>query len=81
VSTAAAVSDGPTSAQSGQLDDLLDRIDTAEAARVLGCGKRNATDLCARGAFPTARRTGAGGLLERADLQDRTTPTRRDDRQ
>ncbi len=50
---------------------LLDPVSVQEAAEMLRCQPRNVRDLCARGAFPSARRVDGRWLLERADVLDR----------
>lgn len=53
------------------LSALLDPITAEEAAKMLDRKPRNGRDLCARGAFPSARKVGGRWLLERADVLDR----------
>ncbi len=50
---------------------LLHPIGTEEVAQMLNCRPRNARDLCARGAFPSARRVEGRWLVDRADVEAR----------
>ncbi len=61
----------PPSACPAPSDELVNPIGAKEVAAVLGCTVRNATALCLRGAFPSARMTPDGWRLERAELEAR----------
>ncbi len=48
-----------------------DRLGTAEAAELLGCGERNVRDLCSRGVFATAVRHRRSWVIARAEVLGR----------
>ncbi len=50
---------------------LLDPVSVREVAEMLHCQPRNVRDLCARGAFPSARRLDGRWLVERSDVLER----------
>lgn len=49
----------------------VDPVSASQAAVILNRKVRNVTDLCARGAFGTARRVGGRWQIERAEVLDR----------
>jgi hypothetical protein len=50
---------------------LLDPVSSREVAEMLHCQPRNARDLCARGAFPSARQLDGRWLVKRSDVLER----------
>lgn len=46
----------------------MDLVDTKEMAQMLGCGERNARDLCVRQVFSTGRLVAGRWFAERAEV-------------